>query len=165
MPPTFEFQELNQIHGIDIVENPNNDADGFIVKRNKNYCIKTADCMPIVITGKKGTLFLHAGWRGLHQGILKQKIVLDIEPYHIFIGPHIRACCFEVTSEFTDYFSPEYFIKKEEKLFFDLEKKALDEIKNVDFSLDSPCTCCHKIYNSYRRDKTSKRNYNIYAAK
>src|SRR5690606_2910974 len=98
--PQELFHYVDQVHGTDIVslETLPCEADGMIVSWedfNAPLVIKTADCLPIVIEGEKGVVFLHAGWRGLAQGILERPEIDLIKPHHVYIGPSIQECCFE----------------------------------------------------------------------
>ena len=51
----------------------NVEADGVITdKINFKIGIKTADCAPIILKSKNFVGAIHAGWRGLYNGILKK---------------------------------------------------------------------------------------------
>jgi len=110
---------------------------------------------------------LHAGWKGLANGIVKNHLLKEIKPFSAFIGPCIRSCCFEVTEEFQNYsLNPFFFIRKEKKIYFNLVEEAklqLQEYLKINQIEDSEkCTCCSDEYNSYRRNKTKQRNFNIF---
>ncbi len=170
--PEMVVKEAKQVHGIDIVstETLPCEADGLIVsweKFDQPLAIKTADCLPIVIEGEKGVIFLHAGWRGLAEGILKRPEISLINPLRVFIGPSIHECCFEVSRDFKDNFPDSPFFKqKGEKYFFNLQEEAKRQLREDFPSLliqYAPiCTSCNKSFHSYRRDKTSHRNWNLY---
>jgi len=170
--PDMEFFHAKQIHGVDIVstETLPCDADGLFVSWDdfkKPLAIKTADCMPIVIEGHKGVVFLHAGWRGLADGILKRAEIKMIEPERAFIGPCIHSCCFEVSKDFKNNFpgSP-HFKEHELKFSFDLVAQAKDDLfkqfPNIKTEDALMCTACDHKFHSYRRNKTPDRNWNIY---
>jgi YfiH family protein len=170
--PESHFHHVTQVHGVEIVslETLPAEADGMVSswdELNQPLAIKTADCMPIVIEGEKGVVFLHAGWRGLADGILKRPEISLINPQRAFIGPSIHVCCFEVTPDFKDNFKgSEFFRESEGKLFFDLQleaKKILrQEYSQLLVGIAPICTCCHNDFHSYRRDKTKNRNWNLY---
>lgn len=84
--------------------------EGFVV------AIKTADCFPILIRGRKGTLMaaVHCGWRGSVQGLLV-KIIMELQllgesvaDLELAVGPGIRSCCFEIDSDVADEISQSY---------------------------------------------------------
>lgn len=170
--PEMVVLHTNQTHSIDIVspETLPAEADGIVVsweEFDKPLAIKTADCMPVVIEGEKGVVFLHAGWRGLADGILKRPEIELIKPQRVFIGPSIHACCFEVSPDFRENFpdSP-HFKESGGKLFFDLLEEAKRQLRECYPSLlvnAAPvCTSCSDSLHSYRRDKTKERNWNLY---
>lgn len=170
--PEVDFHHVTQVHGVDIVsiETLPAQADGLMAsweELHRPLAIKTADCMPIVIEGEKGVVFLHAGWRGLADGILKRPEISLIIPERVFIGPCIHVCCFEVSPDFKSNFktSPN-FKESNRKLFFDLTLEAKARLRelhpNLLVSIAPLCTCCHNDLHSYRRNKTPNRNWNLY---
>ena len=63
--------------------------------------VMTADCIPMLVTNKSGTLVsaIHAGWKGLAEGIVSQSLqALPDTPNNllVWIGPCIRQPNFEV---------------------------------------------------------------------
>lgn len=170
--PPFDLWNVTQVHGSDIVstETLPAEADGIIVSWNelqKPIAIKTADCLPIVIEGENGVVFLHAGWKGLALGILQKAEIEIIKPLNVYIGPSIQECCFEVSEDFQSNFpaSP-FFIKKNDKFYFNLQQEA-KRILNMKYptlniETTSLCTCCQKSLHSFRSNKTKERNWNLY---
>lgn len=170
--PDMYVLHATQIHGVDIVspETLPCEADGIFVSWevfDKPLAIKTADCLPVVIEGETGVIFLHAGWRGLAHGILERPEVAMIKPQRVFIGPSIHDCCFEVSHDFHLNFpeSPN-FKKVGDKYFFNLQEEAKRILRKTYPSLlvgiAPVCTCCNTDFHSYRRDKTTERNWNLY---
>lgn len=170
--PEVNMLQVKQVHGVDIAtpETIPCEADGLFVSWNdfeNPLAIKTADCMPIVIEGEKGIVFLHAGWKGLANGILKRPEISLIVPQRVLIGPCIHNCCFEVSEDFQENFKGSQNFKRiEGKLFFDLPQEAKKQLRDAFpgllVEITPICTCCNPIFHSYRRDKTSERNWNIY---
>ncbi|VAW49826.1 FIG00003370: Multicopper polyphenol oxidase [hydrothermal vent metagenome] len=77
--------------------------------------VMTADCLPLLITNKQGTLVsaIHAGWKGLHLGIVTKTIKLFLtkekgrtkaEDLLVWIGPAISKKHFEVGQNVFDDF-------------------------------------------------------------
>lgn len=169
--PDFSFKQVHQIHSplIENFQDASNEikADGiFFTKeelKEKPIAIKTADCLPILIWEEDRGFFLHAGWRGLYENIIENaKTSYD----KAFIGPCISQLNFEVTSEFKEYFpNSSNFSSRAEKLFFDLVAEAQQRIYKLNSQANVEdsgiCTFSNLDYNSFRRNKTQKRNYNI----
>ncbi|NPA72076.1 MAG: peptidoglycan editing factor PgeF [Gammaproteobacteria bacterium] len=75
--------------------------------------VMTADCLPILITNQSGTLVsaIHAGWKGLAEGIISQTLASfpqtprnQPEQLIAWIGPAISAEHFEVGEEVREQF-------------------------------------------------------------
>jgi purine-nucleoside/S-methyl-5'-thioadenosine phosphorylase / adenosine deaminase len=72
--------------------------------------VLTADCLPIALAGTGGVAMLHAGWRGLAEGIIEEGVCalqeLGSEPHALTaaIGPGAGACCYEVGEEVHEHF-------------------------------------------------------------
>lgn len=107
---------LNQTHSIEVINWDNREyslfnADASITTQNKKVCVvMTADCLPILLTNKRGEFVsaIHAGWRGLDNGIIKNTIdklsKFEISETIAFIGPAINKECFEVGVEVKESF-------------------------------------------------------------
>lgn len=173
----FPFLEVQQIHeamvlnASDLINSPLKEADGiYTLYRDQislSLVIKTADCLPVAYVGKNGAAIVHAGWRGLEKGILTNAKIMELEPLEIYIGPAIQQKSYEVGPEFLEHFNnfPQKFQKKGPKYLFDLPGTAVEVLEMafpesiVNASpLDTYCTSGH---NSYRRNKTNQRNYNV----
>lgn len=107
---------MNQVHGVQMVELLNvqdhecaPDADGSFTRfKNQVCCVMTADCLPVLICNKQGTQVasVHAGWRGLLDGILEQaiKTFSARDELLVYLGPAIGPKAFEVGVEVKDAF-------------------------------------------------------------
>ena len=170
--PHFTMHDVKQVHGVEIasLETLPCEADGLMVSWedfDSPLAIKTADCMPIVIEGQKGVVFLHAGWRSLADGILHRPQIDLIVPQRVLIGPSIHVCCFEVSPDFKDNFkSSPHFCERDNKLYFNLQQEAKRHLRekfpNLLVDITPMCTCCDHKFHSYRRNKTKERNWNLY---
>ncbi|MGB0453295.1 MAG: polyphenol oxidase family protein [Bacteriovoracaceae bacterium] len=177
--PEFEsFYEVKQVHGNKIVstkEISNSEglleADGIIHTFDSSkvsyLSIKTADCLPILLEGINGVAMIHAGWRGLHNQILFNPELKKIDIQRAYIGPHIKLLNYEVSQDFTENFpNSDAFTFKADKVYFDLEKVAVNQIKELDSSITVEISqlCTHNQANlhSYRQNKTDKRNWNLF---
>jgi len=66
--------------------------------------VMTADCLPILLCQRNGEHIaaIHAGWKGLVDGIIQQtlsQIAAPASEFRAWIGPSITQSCFEVGSE------------------------------------------------------------------
>ncbi|MBC7427174.1 MAG: polyphenol oxidase family protein [Bacteriovorax sp.] len=173
--PEFELLKIKQTHS-DIVLNEDQCGveqigDGIFGNNNTPKAILTADCVPLVLIGANAHVVIHAGWKGLATNILGHPDVVAIKPTYAFIGPHIRPEHYEVQSDFYVNFEglQGAFSVHNEKIYFNLEYVATTQLKALypgivieDCGLD---TFSDLKFHSYRRDKTTNRNWNIYFPK
>lgn len=169
--PDFPFVSVKQIHSSIVLDekeiNGEVEADGICSNSKTPLVTLTADCLPIVVEGEKGHAILHAGWKGVRDEILLHKKVKEIKPQTILIGPHISVINYEVGEDFKNQFpNSKSFKSINNKLCFDLKNEIIEQIytnfptvKVIDTSL---CTFDDLKLNSFRRDKTKNRNYNVY---
>ena len=169
---------LNQIHSdkVYIYDNSNKsikdeEGDALITKEeNTAVGVFTADCVPVIIADVKNNVIasIHSGWRGTFNSIVirtLEKMVsefnIDINATKIFIGPHIRQCCYEVSEELKESFIEKTKINKD--LLFkgrnlSMEECILKDLRGFGIREDNIyslklCTHCEenlKLY-SYRR--------------
>jgi polyphenol oxidase len=167
--PNFPFYEVKQTHSAIISLLPHGEeADGMILPFGdvKALCIKTADCLPVYIKGKNKIAFIHAGWRGLHNKILCSDLLREIGPEYAFIGPAICREHYEVGSEFLNYFGSQFVKEVKGKYYFDLIGQATSQLKqeypNIIVEKSKLCTYESPKLHSFRLNKTTERNYNIF---
>lgn len=64
--------------------------------------VVTADCVPVVLAGPGGLAAVHAGWRGLVNGVISATLCElpgSLAEWTAWIGPAIGVCCYEVGEE------------------------------------------------------------------
>jgi purine-nucleoside/S-methyl-5'-thioadenosine phosphorylase / adenosine deaminase len=96
-----------QVHGTSVVvADPDCvvDADGQVTaERGIAPMALTADCLPIAIVAPEGVGMLHAGWRGLANGVIAAGVgalrALGARSVAAAIGPGAGPCCYEVGEE------------------------------------------------------------------
>jgi len=128
--------------------------------------VLTADCMAIVLTDFNGLVVLHAGWKGLVNGIIQNglKYFKDGAKF-AFISPSIRSCCYEVGKEFYDILKEkgidtDYLTKRDGRVYFDLQRLANDILREngveriIDMNL---CSKCGENIFSYRNGNFDER--------
>lgn len=107
---------LQQVHGITVVDAasvtpgqpPQADAS-FSRTPGAVCCIMTADCLPVLLADRAGTVVgaAHAGWRGLLNGVIEATVSAMNEPAAnlvAWLGPAIGPDAFEVGAEVRDAF-------------------------------------------------------------
>ncbi|MCO4755982.1 MAG: polyphenol oxidase family protein [Bacteriovoracaceae bacterium] len=176
--PDLDLVRTHQIHSTAISPYKGSDlsnveSDGVLFKfstlmtKKVSIAITTADCMPVLFLGEHEGVFLHAGWRGLADGILLNKHIKSIAPHYCMIGPSIRLESFEVQEQFREHFKEnEFFHDINGSLHFDLIAKATKDIvlnyPQIQLEVADHCTFIDSKFHSYRRDKTKQRNWNIF---
>ena len=172
------IEYLNQVHSdkVFIYDGLNEkikdeEGDAIITKEdNTAIGVFTADCVPIIIADVKNYIIasIHSGWRGTFNSIVTKTLDkmlnefnIDINETKVFIGPHIRQCCYEVSEDLKKSFVEKTKIK-EDILFkgrnLSLEECILKDLREFGISEDNIyslnlCTHCEnniKLY-SYRK--------------
>tara|TARA_B100000945_G_scaffold310905_1_gene303406 strand:- start:894 stop:1523 length:630 start_codon:yes stop_codon:yes gene_type:complete len=144
-------------------------VDGLVTSKQYNITltIKVADCVPIYIYDPKTDYYglVHSGWRGTKKHIIKNalKIFFDIANSNakdiiIFIGPHIRDCCYEIDWDVAQHFSFLNKNNKKNKWLLSLEKEIIFDavsvgILNNNIHTSNICTYESLDCESFRRDK------------
>ncbi len=178
--PPDALTRPKQVHGSEIILldcaqtlASGREADGILTAIPGTVLgILTADCIPAFFWDpvNKAAALAHAGWRGLKAGILEKMILRMKESFHsspeniqIAFGPFIRACCYEVSKEFAEYFPLFYRPLTAEKGRMDLAGAARQRMieagvppQNLQDS--GICTSCsHESFFSARRGDADER--------
>lgn len=111
-----------QVHGdevlvvgdiADTLEKAARGADGVVCTRQDvPVLLCFADCTPVIMVAPNGAFaVVHAGWRGALAGIPGKGLSLLAaeagcapRECNAYIGPHIGACCYEVSEELLERF-------------------------------------------------------------
>lgn len=180
------WQWLHQVHGTEVVHRACvNDrqssskitADGTYSNIKGQACsVLTADCLPVLLCDKGGSQVaaVHAGWRGLADGILNkavQKFNVPGTEIMAYLGPAISSAHFEVGKDVYRVFQQSlggsckacftlnphkanhYFADLYQLAKISLKKSGLTAVFGSDF-----CTYTDKEqFFSYRRDGVTGR--------
>jgi YfiH family protein len=147
--------------------------------------IKVADCLPITMLDPTHSVIanIHSGWRGSVQRIanatlatIERETAFDARVAHAYLGPSIRACCFEVGEEVVAQFAASYgdldrhLNRDRAKPRIDQPGIAKDLLRAAGFAEErihdtGLCTRCDgSVFHSYRRDgKGGGRNLAVVA--
>ncbi|MGR5196424.1 peptidoglycan editing factor PgeF [Vibrio rotiferianus] len=168
---------LNQTHSIVVAQAsaPTTqvlDADGVFTSSSNVVCsAMTADCLPVLLTNTQGTQVsaVHAGWRGLANGIVENALELFSGEVIAWLGPAIGPKAFEVGEDvlqaFMDFEPQAYqaFTPRnvEGKWLADMSKLATQRLNRAGVTkvFDSGlCTFQNREdFFSYRRDGVTGR--------
>ncbi len=119
--------------------------------------VLTADCLPVALIAPGAVAMVHAGWRGLADGVLEEgvKAVRELSgdgELQVAIGPGAGACCYEVGPEVHEAFG-----RPAQRATIDLKGIARERLEAAgvqavhDVGL---CTMCAELglFFSHRRD-------------
>lgn len=172
---------LNQIHSNEVINADQQlhtqgilpQADALFSARKKVVCVVlTADCLPIFFCNQSGTevAVAHAGWRGLHAGILHKTVEsMKSESGDIlaYLGPAIGPKSFEVGEDVFHAFAEKNianqaaFVKNRKGHYLcDIYQLARIELQSIGVShVDGGglCTYTEERFYSYRRQKITGR--------
>jgi YfiH family protein len=116
----------------------------------------SADCLPIAVAvtdGPRRLAVLHAGWKGLSEGVVEAGVAaLGNAPKAAIIGPAIGPCCYEVGPEVARLFEPSVVRERRLDLWSAAERSlrqaGVGRVERVDL-----CTRDHpELFFSHRRD-------------
>ena len=119
----------------------------------------SADCLPIAIArtdGVRRLAVVHAGWRGLSEGVVEAAVLVVGGPSAAVVGPAIGPCCYEVGDEVATLFDEDLTVASRLDLWTAAERRLLRAgvacVDRVDL-----CTRCHEdLFFSHRRSGTAR---------
>lgn len=133
--------------------------------------VMTADCLPLVISDEFGreVACVHAGWRGLLDGVIEQTVqAMRLPACRVWLGAAIGSSCFEVGQEVVDAFVAHdeqhqaAFVRQDHGRYlanlYDLARQRLAKLGITHITGGEHCTVLDAAqFYSYRRDKTTGR--------
>lgn len=172
---------LHQVHGASVHDADDVPAPGaplpqadiaLASRADVALAVQVADCVPLLVAGRRAVAAAHAGWRGTAAnvaGVLVGALVGAGEhpaDLHTAIGPSIGSCCYEVGDELVDRFAEagwpdagrRWFTTHASRRHLDLWTANRDQLiaAGVPASrihVSRLCTACHAAwFHSYRRD-------------
>jgi YfiH family protein len=180
---------LRQVHGADVLivaedtkalalAHPQPYDAVITDKKNIALGIWTADCLPLLMAdrSKKIIAAVHAGWRGIWQGVIERTVnemikTFQSSPADIVagIGPGIGPCCYEVKEDVVSLFknssaaADQFIQEREGRHYLDLSRAAQLELTQAGIPAENIaavplCTACREdLFFSYRRDTNAGR--------
>lgn len=105
---------VNQVHGVEVIDAAVSsclqNADASFTNKPNVVCVTmTADCLPVLLCDKKGSVVaaVHAGWRGLCDGVIEAaitKMQVPASEILVWLGPAIGPDAFEVGDDVREQF-------------------------------------------------------------
>jgi YfiH family protein len=133
-------------------------CDGlYTQKKDIVLAIYTSDCAPICFISSNQIGIIHCGWRGLVSGIIENlQNEFEMDQTSIYIAPFLHR--FEIQKDFCyeaiyARFGERFFIKKDNKIFFEFKQAIQSLFTHVTVFWDSRDTESDLSLPSYRRTK------------
>lgn len=151
---------------LNLQNRPEEEADAWVFSCGGwGGAVQTADCVPLFLWDETASVFAlaHCGWRGVAAQlpyktatVLKEAGAQGV--ISAWAGPHIQSCCFEVQEDVAHQFSAKSVIRKEGKIFVDLNTEIILQLElagltAADIKTPYYCTCGDREnFFSWRRD-------------
>ena len=151
-----------QVHGAHVAseQGEGEEADGQATARGDAApIVLVADCLPIALVAPGAVAMVHAGWRGLAEGVIAagvaavRALAADGATVAAAIGPGAGPCCYEVGDEvraaFGDRSPPTRTLDMKAIAAGQLAAAGVDEVHDAGL-----CTMCADpvLFFSHRRD-------------
>lgn len=167
------FVSPKQVHGTRVVgaaeylaecrEDGPRGADGLVLQADLDArlvpLLHFADCLPVLLVGEVDMAVVHAGWRGLLDGVIQQAArSMTGPPAVAVLGPSIGPCCYEVGDDVRELFGRRYGDAAAPPHRLDLwaaAEQALAEVGVTAGQVTNPRLCTHcypEFFYSHRRD-------------
>lgn len=142
-------------------------CDGIVSKNDLVLGVRSADCVPLMLSAGRYIGAVHVSRKNLLEGIianLSEKLTsfgINLSDVQIFLGPHIRVDSYEIKSDICDLIEQtrfsKYLSQKNEQSYFDLTAAATGELARVGIRVHNIDDCKIDTYTqsnlfSYRRD-------------
>lgn len=114
----------------------------------------SADCLPVAVArtdGERALAVVHAGWRGLSEGVLAAAVEAVGGETAAIVGPAVGPCCYEVGPEVSGLFDDDLTTDRKLDLWTAAERAlrraGVSRVERVDL-----CTRCNPdLFFSHRR--------------
>ena len=165
----YQYALVSQVHGDRVVvaekQGLQGEADALRTSMpGLVLAIRTADCVPILVESDTDVFAIHAGWRGIANGIVTKTLQHAKGLRAAAIGPCISVDAYEVGPEVVDGIAStgipkDVFVrKKQPRPHVDLKAAAAYQLRQCGLSsieVLPQCTYLDDNFHSYRRDKNA----------
>ncbi len=122
--------------------------------------VSYADCVPVVIAAADGFATVHAGWRGMVDGIVGKaaaELARGGRLVAAVVGPSIGPCCFTVGEDVRRRFAERYagVVRGDTVDLWECARQELEAagVEPAAVSVTGLCTSCDRRFFSHRRDR------------
>lgn len=124
------------------------------------FGVMTADCVPVVVRARSGWAVIHAGWRGLANGVIRGGIERLCEPLEAAVFASAGGGCYEVGPEVIEAIGSSAVFTAAPggggKLLLDTATTAISQLREVAPRIRAVsaeiCTISDHRFHSHRRD-------------
>ena len=157
IPPVWLDQtHSDRVVAVDLNSNQVHSADGsYTEDASLPLAILTADCLPIVLWSENEIAVVHAGWRGLANGIIGNALAKFGGSVSAWIGAGIGPCHYEVDDAVAAHFESNsaFDPSRPGHYWFDLPKEAKSQLVShgvQEVAESGICTGCDGRFYSHR---------------
>ena len=162
----YTYALVSQVHGNNCLRANHHgligEADALITdKKGLVLAIRTADCVPVLVEAEDEVIVIHAGWRGIANGIIEKTLSTVQGLSCAAIGPCISSAAYEVGQEviegivgsgvpkdiFVHDYQPKPHVDLKAAARYQLQKSGVTDIDVLPH-----CTFLDENFHSYRRD-------------
>lgn len=162
----YQYALVSQVHGDQVVTAHSSgligEADALTTStKGLVLAIRTADCVPVLVEAENEVFAIHAGWRGIANGIITKVLCNVVGLKTAVVGPCISVDAYEVGQEVVDGIMRsgiprEIFVQEREpRPHVDLKAAASYQLMQVgvpNIDVLPHCTFFDERFHSYRRD-------------
>jgi YfiH family protein len=161
-----DWATIKQVHGPTVVRARapgfHGEADAIVTDvAQLPIAIATADCVPVVLIGAHSRAVVHAGWRGVANGVVLAGVAMvaefDDKVVSAVVGPHIGPCCYAVGTEVVDAIGGFASVTRSGSVSVDLAEAIRYQLGGVPVVDVGICTHDAPDMASYREDATTDR--------
>jgi YfiH family protein len=138
-----QLRTATQVHGANVLDarfaTSRSEADALTFdSTDVALAILVADCVPLLMVDTSSPRFavVHAGWRGLHHGVIARALSVFPSPstLYVFVGPSISMEAYQVGPDVAQYFAdvPEALCADgRDRSRLDLRRVALSQLQRA----------------------------------
>jgi copper oxidase (laccase) domain-containing protein len=122
------------------------------------FAVATADCVPVIVRGRTSWAVIHAGWRGLANGILARVLQSIEAPLEAAIFAAAGGAAYEVGPEVVEAIGSSAAVveARGDKILLDTAETAKNQLMSFlapeRVATSGVCTITDQRFHSYRRD-------------